>query len=890
MAATPGQAPPGSGPGQQSVPSMVGIPSTVQRVEVAVNAVSAGSGTSMVRVSQGTTAGSVVGGSMVTRPQIVTTTPGTIFQTPVGNLQSLGLMVTRFPAGDHTRPQIILQSRSGGPVRSGPVVVTSTTGGQLIHQTPLARGPVGTGGIRTAIVHSGSLPPGTVAVPGHGHGVIGSTPSGSSGTIQVMNLSAVPSTISGTSGSQVTKLNQVQQQAGTTFISRFGGQTFDGQTVNFILSDTNRGAIRLSSDLIKTVQPGGKYPRVQSGIPSTPKIVNLGPPVSGTPMGVTGSMGGVTGSMGGVSGSMGGAAHPPQVTRLNIIHSGSTHPGSGHPMVVGSSTLPSGHSTQLVGGHSTQLVGGHSTQLVGVGKQGGVINIAPVGTSKQGSQQTVILNPATNQFMTASPGGKIGGQGVKTTVVAMNQGGGMIGGQSMHGNHPSHTVINASALRGITTVPSSIGTVPSSIGTVPSSIPGPTIVSHGIVSSSIHRHPSIVAMNASPIKTSTSALIGGHVQSSVTGSPIKGQSVNPVHAQTPPSPRPSILTRKRNLGDVPLNQSNLGKSPIKTSLAEGLAAKVEAELVTSENDHNRPLTTSNLLPCTQSNILSAQSNILSAQSNILSAQSTMTSQPVSVSSDGTATPRKKPRKQSLEPFNLSTSANMKLLTATGSSDEGAQGSHFGTSSNVSKEGSKRQVDPEDGDDLMVRTTEVDPVLGKKFRPALYQSVIPPWKSLQHHFLRYTDVKPRPEKRMTLAELSNEGLQKKNGWKIHHLATQMEEMGEDEAQVLDRLRKLLAVLEEKSSVVPSGTDLKNGSAPTQSGLNGTAQSDLNRTSVGLQTPEKVIDLIRGNLQRSNIFKEQMNESQQLLVKLTNDHREKVAKLTKKNMHKRTCIAK
>ena len=158
----------------------------------------------------------------------------------------------------------------------------------------------------------------------------------------------------------MTKLNQVQQQA-ATFISRFGGQTFDGQTVNFILSDTNRNAIRLSSDLIKTVQPGGKYPRVQSvGVPSTPKIVNLGQGVPGTPMGVggsvmgtSGSVVGTSGSVMGTSGSVMGTTHPTQVTRLNIIH-----PGSSHPMVVGSSTLP----------------GGHGTQLVGVGKQGGVIN------------------------------------------------------------------------------------------------------------------------------------------------------------------------------------------------------------------------------------------------------------------------------------------------------------------------------------------------------------------------------------------------------------------------------------------------------------------------------------------------------------------------------------
>lgn len=53
----------------------------------------------------------------------------------------------------------------------------------------------------------------------------------------------------------------------------------------------------------------------------------------------------------------------------------------------------------------------------------------------------------------------------------------------------------------------------------------------------------------------------------------------------------------------------------------------------------------------------------------------------------------------------------------------------------------------------------------------------PWKSRNNHFLRYSDLRPKEERKPTLSELANQkhALQKLNGWKIYHLNSQMEDM-------------------------------------------------------------------------------------------------------------------
>jgi histone deacetylase complex subunit SAP130 len=52
-----------------------------------------------------------------------------------------------------------------------------------------------------------------------------------------------------------------------------------------------------------------------------------------------------------------------------------------------------------------------------------------------------------------------------------------------------------------------------------------------------------------------------------------------------------------------------------------------------------------------------------------------------------------------------------------------------------------------------------------------------WKPRNNHFLRPTDVRPREERHPTVAELSSQKMvvQRAQGWKLHHLSTQMEEM-------------------------------------------------------------------------------------------------------------------
>ena len=52
-----------------------------------------------------------------------------------------------------------------------------------------------------------------------------------------------------------------------------------------------------------------------------------------------------------------------------------------------------------------------------------------------------------------------------------------------------------------------------------------------------------------------------------------------------------------------------------------------------------------------------------------------------------------------------------------------------------------------------------------------------WKAAHNHFQRYSDVKPREERRPTVVDLANQAhvTQKVNGWKIYHLSAQMEDL-------------------------------------------------------------------------------------------------------------------
>lgn len=52
-----------------------------------------------------------------------------------------------------------------------------------------------------------------------------------------------------------------------------------------------------------------------------------------------------------------------------------------------------------------------------------------------------------------------------------------------------------------------------------------------------------------------------------------------------------------------------------------------------------------------------------------------------------------------------------------------------------------------------------------------------WKSRHHHFMRYSDVKYKEEKKAGVNDIANQKYvtQKINGWKIYHLSAQMENL-------------------------------------------------------------------------------------------------------------------
>ncbi|KAK6619097.1 hypothetical protein RUM44_003479 [Polyplax serrata] len=136
-----------------------------------------------------------------------------------------------------------------------------------------------------------------------------------------------------------------------------------------------------------------------------------------------------------------------------------------------------------------------------------------------------------------------------------------------------------------------------------------------------------------------------------------------------------------------------------------------------------------------------------------------------------------------------------------------------------------------------------------------------WKSRHNHFLRYSDVKPKDERRQTVTDLANQKqvVQKVNGWKVYHLSTQMEDLTEMESHVLDRLSSMLQTMDRTSC-----KDI---------------EKDVNRVN----------DLIMGNIQRSKVIKDQMHEAKTQMMKVF-DHKVHVSEIisrcaSKRNFKKR-----
>jgi len=135
--------------------------------------------------------------------------------------------------------------------------------------------------------------------------------------------------------------------------------------------------------------------------------------------------------------------------------------------------------------------------------------------------------------------------------------------------------------------------------------------------------------------------------------------------------------------------------------------------------------------------------------------------------------------------------------------------------------------------------------------------------------------------MTMAELGNEVLQRRNGWKVHHLVGQLTDLLQNELLTRRRIDSLLDIFVESGA--EKIHDLANNchKLPEQYATLLQSQRSYGKNEF---KPELIVtkmdDLLRGDLQRSNMFDEQLRDCRDLIVRITNEHRDRVARITTK----------
>ncbi|KAJ8310720.1 hypothetical protein KUTeg_012585 [Tegillarca granosa] len=134
-----------------------------------------------------------------------------------------------------------------------------------------------------------------------------------------------------------------------------------------------------------------------------------------------------------------------------------------------------------------------------------------------------------------------------------------------------------------------------------------------------------------------------------------------------------------------------------------------------------------------------------------------------------------------------------------------------------------------------------------------------WKPKHNHFLRYTDVKPKEERRPTVNELSNQrGVsQKASGWKLYHMAAQLEDLTELEKTLFSKVSTI------QSSVAPRGSSKNNIMDDSEGVLH---------------------ELTQGNIQRCKLIMDQLEEARTSMLKVL-DHKQKIFEIINKHMSKR-----
>lgn len=144
-----------------------------------------------------------------------------------------------------------------------------------------------------------------------------------------------------------------------------------------------------------------------------------------------------------------------------------------------------------------------------------------------------------------------------------------------------------------------------------------------------------------------------------------------------------------------------------------------------------------------------------------------------------------------------------------------------------------------------------------------QQQVAPWKSLQHHFMKHSDVKQRPEKRVSIADYGNDILHHKSGWKVHHVLNQLNGLIESKNANKEKLDALMDIfvndgLHKLSRVVHNCQNLNDQYSmilkQQRSYGRNTFEPDLIVT--------KIDDVFKGNVQRTETMISHLEELQKL----------------------------
>ncbi|BFZ06116.1 hypothetical protein BsWGS_09156 [Bradybaena similaris] len=131
------------------------------------------------------------------------------------------------------------------------------------------------------------------------------------------------------------------------------------------------------------------------------------------------------------------------------------------------------------------------------------------------------------------------------------------------------------------------------------------------------------------------------------------------------------------------------------------------------------------------------------------------------------------------------------------------------------------------------------------------------KTKNNHFTRYSDVKPKEERRPTVNELSNQRsiMQKVNGWKLYFSASQLEELMEVEREMEEQFAAVQAALVQ----IPS-------------------------SRISNEEAVKIHEMSQANIQRCQLIQNQLSEAMAAMIR-TLEHKPRIQEIVNKHMSKR-----